>query len=104
MNVELSPENVETIARRVIELLEAREPPQPSTVDDRERGEEGSVEQSPASQPSPSRWRLPSRWLLGRLHRRPRPASPLLPIRGFDANGKWVDVEFDASGNPIGRP
>ena len=90
MNVELSPENVEAIARRVIELLEAREP-QPSAID---AGEHGN--QSPVSQPS-----SPSRWRLGRLHRKPRPTAPLLPIRGFDGNGKWVDIEFDSSGNRI---
>jgi hypothetical protein len=67
MTADLSPENVETIARRVVELLEARESP-----------------------------KLPVR-------PRRRPTAPLLPIRGYDADGQWIDIEFDRSGNRVER-
>jgi hypothetical protein len=80
MTVELSPQSIEAIARRVLELLD-------------ERGSQPGGTPPPAS----------AQRRAGRSGKRLAPPVQLLPIRGFDENDKWVDVEFDADGNPIDR-
>jgi hypothetical protein len=91
MTVELSPENVETIARRVVELLHARDTQQ-------WLGSGGERSPMMSSPPSSS----PSLYRPG-YPRRARGSVPLLPIRGYDGDGRWIDIEYDPTGKPIQR-
>jgi hypothetical protein len=91
---ELSPQTVETIAQRVLELLGERESRAGKLASHAINARQRYAPTSTTPLPSPA-------------HRSPRklpaPAVQLLPIRGYDANGKWIDVHFDADGNPIER-
>jgi hypothetical protein len=102
MTVEISPENVETIARRVVELLlHARDRQQQQQLGnggDRERrGAHSPMMSPPSSPPSSSAHQRPG------YPRRARMSVPLLPIRGYDGDGRWIDIEFDPTGTPVQR-